>query len=99
MSQFKDSVVDKAYELKEASYRLDVDDDKRKEFLNKMDVTLRICLCNKFVKGRYCKHKKSGKYCTFHNNMKAKFDNKLTNILVKVMSKDVAGLVISYLDF
>ena len=94
------TVSEKAYVFKRQINSNDLPPDELMAYKDVMDDALRLYHCNKRVKNRFCKReKKCGNYCTFHTNMKAKFDVGVPNVLGKSLNKDVIGIVMSYVEF
>ena len=102
-SRFKTTVINKAYYLLDEIQYLYLDPSLAKpetleEVEYKIDTVLRLVCCNKTVKGRYCKRKKIGEYCTFHANIK----NQITTCLIKSTEshiiKDITNIIGEYIS-
>jgi len=98
--KFKTAVINKAYNLLEQLqdlYEL-VKPETFQEVKYQIDTVLRIVCCNKIVKGRYCKRKKIGQYCTFHTNIK----NQIAKCLVKSTEshiiEDITNIITNYIS-
>ena len=93
-------VIEKALEFKEEAKKYDLPREESNKYYGVMDDALRLFKCNKRVKDRFCNRKRGGdKYCSFHLNLKAKFDKAVSTELRKFMCKDVANIVVSYMEF
>ena len=100
-SKFKTTVINKAYNLLDDIQYLDsslAKPETLEEVEYKIDTVLRIVCCNKTIKGRYCKRKKIGQYCTFHANIK----NQITKCLIKSteshLIKDINNIITDYIS-
>ena len=93
-------ISEKAYLFRSQVDKDDLPPNDLMAYKDVMDDTLRLIHCNKRVKNRFCKReKKCGNYCTFHTNLKAKFDACVLTELGKFICKDVIGIVMSYVEF
>ena len=98
--KFNTAVINKAYNLLEQLQDLYdlVKPETLQEVEYQIDTVLRLVCCNKIVKGRYCKRKKIGQYCTFHTNIK----NQITKCLVKSTEshiiEDITNIIGDYIS-
>ena len=97
-ASLKPTVVYKSYEF---IYGINsskvISETKRKNIIECIDETLRNIQCNHKVGNRYCRKKKVGKLCTFHNNRRNKIINSISSICYSKLNKDVLDIVFSYI--
>ena len=98
--KFKPIVITKAYSLlEEINYRSAIIDQHTLQTArDSIDKTLLLCMCNKKVKGKYCKNKKVGSYCTFHTNKKKEILDYIKDATKSYIINDITTIIDEYIS-
>lgn len=92
------TIISKGYELLEDINLSAINPETKQKAIKIIHTVLRLVCCNKMVKGRYCKRKKIGQYCTFHTNKKKQISKYMTEATESYVIKDITNIITEYIS-
>lgn len=96
--KFVQTVRTKGYEILKDINIPEIEPETKQKTQKAIHTVLRLICCNKMVKGRYCKRKKIGQYCTFHTGIKNQISKCMTEATESYVIKDIANIITDYIS-